>query len=232
MWQELHQELADHGLTVITVALDRSIDDAGPHIKAAGATHPSLVDTEHVVADRYNMVNVPTVVWIDEEGRIVRPNDVHYVSNEYSSVTQFHSRKPIEALRAWVLGQAPAMIDPPPMPVPAQSDQEARATFALAWWLAQNGQSEAAEGWFQRAGELAPHDFTIRRGSMPIRGIDASGPKFFEMITSWRESGHDYYLPLSDTATTPDDYELQPVPQHSIEDIRRLEAERLSRHRS
>ena len=231
MWQDLHTELASHGLTVITVAIDKHVDDARPHIEAAGATHPSLIDTEHVVADRYNMVNVPTVLWIDEAGRIVRPNDVHYVSSEYSSITQFHPRKPIDALRAWVLGQAPAMAESAPMPVPSQTDQEARATFALGWYLAQQGHAEDAEKWFQRAGELAPHDFMIRRGSMPIRGIDASGPAFMEMIGAWVSAGNSYYLPLADTATSPDDFAAQPVPQNTIEDVRRLEAERLARGR-
>ena len=32
------------------------------------------------------------------------------------------------------------------------------------------------------AGELAPHDFTIRRGTMPMRGIDSMGPQFREML--------------------------------------------------
>ena len=231
MWQDLHEELAGHGLTVITVAIDRNVDDARPYIESAGATHPSLIDTEHVVADRYNMVNVPTVVWIDESGRIVRPNDVHYVSAEYSSITQFHPRKPIEALRAWVLAGAAAMAEPTPMPVPSDDDQQARAAFALAWYLAQHGHTDDAERWFARAGELAPHDFTIRRGSMPIRGIDAAGPAFVQMITDWRTAGHSYYLPLADTATSPDDFAAEPVPQHTIDDVRRLEAERLSRVR-
>jgi hypothetical protein len=53
---------------------------------------------------------------------------------------------------------------------------------------------------FERAGRLAPHDFTIRRGSMPIRGLDAGGPDFVNMVKAWREAGHEYYLPLPDTA--------------------------------
>jgi hypothetical protein len=227
VWQAVHEELGPLGLSVITVAIDATLAAPRPYVKAAGATHPSLVDTEHLVADRYNMVNVPTVVWIDEAGRIVRPNDVHYVSPEFSSITRFHPRKPMAALRAWVHGDAPAL--PPELsakPVdelvamPTASDQEARAAFAVGWHLAQRGDaSEAAEGWFRRAGELAPHDFTIRRGSMPIRGIDPAGPAFFEMTAAWRAAGRAYYLPLEDLATSADDFEAEPVPAADLAGI-------------
>jgi hypothetical protein len=213
VWQAIHEELEPHGLSVITVAIDRSLDDARPWVQAANATHPSLVDTEHRVADLYNMVNVPTVVWIDEDFRIVRPQDVHYVSAEYSKVTKFHPRKPIAALRAWVKGMAPAYTGDvvADTKVPTPTDQEARAAFAVGWWLSQQGRTEAAERWYLRAGELAPHDFTIRRGSMPIRGVDPAGPAFFQMVGDWVSQGNTYYVPLADTATTPDDFEVEPL---------------------
>ena len=228
MWQELHEELADEGLTVITVAIDRSPEDPRPYIETAGATHPSLIDTEHVAADLYNIVNVPTVVWIDEDGRIVRPQDVHYVSNEFAAITQFHNRKPIEALRAWVRGEAPAYTGDvvADTKVPTATDQEARAAFAVAWWLTKQGRTDAAERWFVRAGELAPHDFTIRRGSMPIRGIDAQGPAFFEMVGEWAAQGNEYYQPLPDTATSADDFEADPVPQYEPDEL----AARIGQH--
>lgn len=222
MWQALHEELAPLGLVVLTVAIDRSLDDPRPFVEAAGATHPSLVDTEHRVADLYNMVNVPTVVWIDEEGRIVRPQDVHYVSNEMSSITRFHNRKPLVALRSWVRGGSPAYPGDvaADTKVPDDAHQEARAAFAVAWWLSQQGRAEAAERWFAHAGELAPHDFTIRRGSMPIRGIDPAGPAFFQMVGDWVSKGNSYYLPLPDTATSADDYEVEPVEEMTMERLR------------
>ena len=228
MWQAIHEELGPQGLVVLTVAIDRSADDARPFIEAAKATHPSLIDTEHHVADLYNMVNVPTVVWIDEQGRIVRPQDVHYVSNDFASVTRFHNRKPLAALRAWVSGEAPAYTGDVTADtrVPTDVDQQARAAFSMAWWLAQQGRTEAAERWFVRAGELAPHDFNIRRGSMPIRGIDPSGPAFFAMVGDWAAQGKPYYLPLPDTATSPEDYEAEPIEELSLDEIRRRIAER------
>ena len=53
---------------------------------------------------------------------------------------------------------------------------------------------------FERGGELAPHDFTIRRGTMPMRGIDPMGPQFRTMLGEWTQAGRPYYRPLADTA--------------------------------
>src|SRR3990172_5353435 len=83
-------------------------------------------------------------------------------------------------------------------PVPSQADQQARAEFGLGRWLAERGRGEAAERHFVRAGELAPHDFTIRRGTMPIRGIDPMGPAFRAMLEEWVGAGKSYYRPLPD----------------------------------
>jgi len=72
VWQSLAQELKDHPFTVLAVALDQA-ESARPWIEAAKATYPCLIDSDHHVADLYNLVNVPQAVWIDEQGRIVRP---------------------------------------------------------------------------------------------------------------------------------------------------------------
>jgi hypothetical protein len=128
----------------------------------ARPTHPALIDTTHVLADLYHMVNVPTVVWIDERGRIVRPNDVAFGTDTFKHIT----------------GLA------------------ARAEFGLGRWLWARGRTDAAERHFLRGGALAPHDFTIRRGTMPMRGLDPMGPEFRAMLQSWVGAGHRYYRPL------------------------------------
>lgn len=181
------------------MALDRDPADARPWIERASPTHPSLIDTGYRLADLYNVVNVPTSVWIDEEGRIVRPNDVLYGTDTFRSIHGIDHEAGTAAVRAWVRGET-AIPDTGTLrelqSLPTADDQLARAEFALARRLLDAGRAKAAERHFVRAGELAPHDFTIRRGSLPMRGIDSMGPVFFEMAVDWVGRGNPYYRPL------------------------------------
>jgi hypothetical protein len=189
---------------VITVALDRNPEAARAWIEAAKPTHPSLVDARHRVADLYNMVNVPTALWIDGEGRIARPNDVAFATDTYRHLTGLDSARHLAALRRWVAGES----DPAPdeirarLRLPTEADQRARAEFALGRWLFERGRPTAAAAHFARAGALAPHDFMIRRGSMPMQDLDPMGPVFRAMVAEWTGAGNAYYHPLPDSAPT------------------------------
>ena len=197
----LHEELAPHGLTVITVALDADPERVRPFIEAARPTHPSLVDTTFRVAELYNIVNVPTTVWIDERGHIARPNDTGYVTDTFTSIHRIRSEPVIRSIRDWVHGRRPAMTDEEVrawQDLPDARHQLARTEFAVGRWLAGHEYAEAAERHFVRAGELAPYDFTIRRGSMPIREIDPMGEQFIEMAIDWAKRGESYYRKLPD----------------------------------
>lgn len=195
----MYEELKDHGFTVITVAFDKNPDDARPWIEKAKPAHPSLIDTRHVVADLYNMVNVPTVVWIDEEGRIARPNDAAYANNIWKQYSGLDAEPHRQALRAWVIeGKLPMNSDRAKELTHAvtENDQMARAEYLVGRWLFEQGRKEEAKPHFERAGELAPHDFTIRRGTMPMRDINPMGPEFIKMTSEWRKAGKPYYVPL------------------------------------
>ena len=180
------------------MALDRTADDARPWIEAAGATHCALVDSEHRVADLYRIINVPTTIWVDEQDRIVRPPSIAPGDDKFIEFVGFSAEPHHDALRAWVRdGTLPFADDADVRAhqvLPTAEEQLARAEFTLAWYLHRTGRRDAAERHFVRAGELAPHDFTIRRGSLPIRGIDPMGPAFADMYSGWTQAGHPYYV--------------------------------------
>jgi len=200
VWQALKTELANNGFQVLAVALDRSADDVRPFAEAAAATYPILVDSEHVVADLYRIINVPTGLWIDERGRIVRPNDAVFGNDTFAHMTGVTSGPHLDAIRAWVkTGALPFGSDADVRArqvLPTADEQLARAEYTLAWFLHRQGRTEAAERHFLRAGELAPHDWTIRRGSMPIRGLDPMGEALMPLWSEWVAAGLPYYPPM------------------------------------
>src|SRR5262249_16772830 len=107
----------------------------------------------------------------------------------------------LAALRAWVRGEATALPEArirALQTLPTDDDQRARAEFGLGEWLFREGQRDAAARHFERAGEPAPHDFRLPRGTMPMRGIDPMGPQFREMRGAWAKAGNPYYRPLAE----------------------------------
>ena len=74
MWQALRNELQPRGFELVTVGLDTlGNDGCRAFIEAANPEHPSLIDRHHVLADLFGVINIPSSVWIDEHGMIVRP---------------------------------------------------------------------------------------------------------------------------------------------------------------
>ena len=85
---------------MIAVAIDESPDDVRPW--AEGVTMPLLIDPQHVLTEVYAISNVPAVVWIDEDDRIVRPNSVAFSTDMFAEFTGAPSGPHLDALRAWV----------------------------------------------------------------------------------------------------------------------------------
>lgn len=193
-WKARQEEWADQGFSVLAVALDEDPEAVRPYAEAApGLT--VLIDRDHEVAERYGMVNVPTVVWIDEDGKVARSNDAQFGDDEF---VEFHGKESgphLEALRRWVVeGEPPAEGDAPSGSLtPTPEVAQARAERRLAAHLLRLGEDDAAERHFARAVELAPLDFPVRRGSMPLRGQDPFGDAFFELYAEWEDVGKPYY---------------------------------------
>jgi peroxiredoxin len=197
-WEQLNQELGPEGLSIIAVAVDEDTDAVRPWVDEAAATFPVLLDRDHVITERYSLVNVPTVVWIDEDDQLVRPNDVAFSDDQFREFHGIDSKPHLEALRRWVLDDELPLGDPDEvrerlMP-PTDDEQRARLEFRLAVHLRRHDRSEAAEAHFDQAIALAPLDFTIRRAAMPLRGEDPFfGESFLQLYEEWEAVGRPYY---------------------------------------
>jgi tetratricopeptide (TPR) repeat protein len=74
VWQERREALHTKGFEIVTVAMDTGgWEAARPFLEAAHTNHPALIDQEHSLDSLLGIVNVPSGVWIDETGTIVRP---------------------------------------------------------------------------------------------------------------------------------------------------------------
>jgi hypothetical protein len=199
VWQELNEELGPHGLVLLAVALDEDLDAIHQWARdepPTPLTYPVLVDRDHVVAERYGIVNIPTTVWIDEQDRVVRPASIAPADDKFRDFTHIDSSVHHTALRRWVLdGVAPLTDDEirdrqtPPEP----EVQLARTERRLAVHLLRAGDRDHAERHLAAALTLAPNDWTIRRGSMPMRGQDPFGQEFFDFYQEWEAAGRPGY---------------------------------------
>jgi peroxiredoxin len=199
-WQQRHAELAPNGFTVVTIALDANAADAAPWHTEANSTHPALVDVDGVAADAFDVLNVPTVVWLDEDGRIVRPQDSQTATDTFREWNHLSSEASGEALRQWVrngdAGLTPEQVREH-LRLPSEDDQRARAETRLAAWLADNGHPDAAERHFAAAAAAAPHNVALRRGSMPRRGVDPFGEEYFALASELADAGIPLHRALS-----------------------------------
>jgi peroxiredoxin len=200
-WERQHTALSSHGFSVVSVAVDRIPSDAAPWIAEAAPTHPALVDADGRVADLYQVLNVPTVVWIDEDGRVARPNDTQAATDLFRSMNGLDSGRALAALRRWVTEGDSGLTDEDVKrfaPQVTARQQQARTEAALALWLHRSGYGQEASQHFAIAAELAPEDVTIWRGSMPVLGVDPMGDAFFAKRRELADAGIPVYRPLPD----------------------------------
>lgn len=188
-------------------------DAAGEFIRAANPTHPSLIDRQHLVADLYNMVNVPTTVWIDEEGRIVRPNEPGWAGDYFRAMRDLSRQDWIkeqaitardsylDAVRDWVKHGAASRH--------VLSDDERRrrtrlpdadhalaaAWFRLGEYLHEQGHAAAAVPYFKEAQRLRPESWNYKRQAWQLTDAERDyGTSFWAEVEKLGDQR--YYPPL------------------------------------
>ena len=219
MWQTLRERLHPKGLEVVTVALDVDEDAARPFIEEAHPTHPSLIDHAHVSDELFGFVNVPNAVWIDENGKIVRPTEPAGVTDGFRTMDRKTFAMPQNAideltakrtayqnaLHDWAdrgsqsrfaLSEAEVLRR---MHTPDDDRVRAAANFRLGQLLNETGRAAAAVKYLDEAHRLRPESWNYRRQALslkdPTNPLAAGGPEFWDAVDAL---GKEKYYPAAE----------------------------------
>jgi hypothetical protein len=212
VWQHLYAELKDKGFMIVAVAQEsRGADHARPWIEQSKSAYWQLIDTEHRLEDLYNLVNVPQSIWIDEQGRIVRPPENagstdHFRRMDLKSRTmapedqaaRLAARQAyLDAVRAWVTTgkhALPADAARAALPKVTPEIAEARARFRLGVWLHANGRVAEGDLQMAEASRLHPESWSLWRQAADLDEVGkASGPDFWKRVQALGDKP--YYPP-------------------------------------
>jgi len=217
--EELHP-----GLEVVTVALDTGGADAAiPWIDHAKTTHPALIDAAHLLDELLGVVNVPTGVWIDERGMIVRPPEPAFPWRPRALPEDVLAALPaitveqldeaarmridpdayVAALRDWVAHGSRSRYALAADEVLARSrprppeESRAAACFELGQHLHRTGHADDAVRWFREAHRLAPDNWTYKRQAWTFADpLQGPTPEYdSDWLTEVRKIGAENYYP-------------------------------------
>ena len=244
VWETIYSELKDKNFEMLSVALDtagsaavqdrirpQALDQRPEEIRRLrgwsqerwGAkqapSHPCLIDEEHELSSTYGMSNVPMAVWIDEQGRMVRPPEPAGVSDHFRSMDPETFKIPdnhavalvenrdryVNALKDWVANGEKSVYALPPEEVarrlqPRRPEElKAALHLRIGHHLFVSGDIEGAKAQLQKASELCPEKWNYRRQAM-VLDADSVGalnvsPGFWKAM---EDLGGDTFYPAID----------------------------------
>lgn len=213
VWQVLYEELRDRDFEIVAVALDAGgkaavepsirCDDLAerPDVlrtlmgwseeawqKTAPPSYTCLIDEQHQLSELYGIKNVPEAVWIDEDGRIVRPSEPAGATDNFRQLDpdtfdlpedevhrlDTNRRTYWDAIRDWVDKGAESEFALSPdearakLRRPSEADVRAAAHARIGRYLFAEGAHDAAKGHFEEAVRLCPEKWNYRRQSMVL----------------------------------------------------------------
>ena len=213
VWETIYSELKDKNFEMISVALDtagsaavqdrirpQALDQLPAEIQRLrgwsddrwsakqAPSHPCLIDEEHELSSSYGMSNVPMAVWIDEQGRMVRPPEPAGVSDHFRSMDPETFKIPdnhadalvenrdryVDALKDWVAkGDASSYALSPEEVVrrlhPRRPEElKAALHVRIGHHLFESGDIAGAKQHVQSASELCPEKWNYRRQAMVL----------------------------------------------------------------
>jgi hypothetical protein len=201
VWQSIYEELKSDTFEIISVAEDSAGEAAaGPIFDAAGVTYTSIIDVNHHISALYNLVNVPSGVWIDESGQIARINEGTYAKVHANGA--FGTDEYVPIVRDWVAKGASSeyvwdkdkvresIIQRTP------EAEQAQPTFRLGTYFFTNDNDAKAETYWTLAQSLDPTSWNYLRQDLQYEDGGSAGPEWRARRDQIESAGGSYYAPL------------------------------------
>lgn len=200
VWQAAYEDINDDNFVLISAAQDTGGEAAaGKIFDAAKVTYTAIIDEDHTISTLFNLVNVPSAVWIDEEGRIVRINEGTYAAQHKLGTIEFGSDVYVPALRDWIAKGSDSQYVWSPKEVAARiiartpDGEHAEPAFKLGVYFHKLGNEEQANHWWEESQKLNPDSWNFHRQDWSFTPREA-GRNWFKKVQGL--AGKPYYRPL------------------------------------
>lgn len=200
VWQSVYEEIDDDNFVLISAAQDTGGEEAaGKIFDRANVTYTAVIDEEHTISTLFNLVNVPSGIWIDEEGQIVRINEGTYAAHHKLGTFEFGSNLYVPAVRDWIARGPESKYVWSPEEVKARIIQRtpdaerAEPAFKLGVYFHRQGNEAKASRWWQESQKLNPDSWNFHRQDWSFTP-DAAIRNWYRKVQSLGDKP--YYRPL------------------------------------
>ena len=201
VWQSIYEELKSENFEIISVAQDTGGEEAAGYIfDDANVSYTAIIDVNHQISSLYNLVNVPSGVWIDEQGSIMRINEGTYAKEHMNGAWGTNDYVPI--VRDWVKKGADSEYvwdrDKVRESIVQRTPEAERAqpAFRLGGYYFTNDNDEKAEQYWTMAQELDPTSWNYLRQDLLYEEGGSAGPEWRARREKIEGAGGNYYAPL------------------------------------
>jgi len=201
VWQSIYEDLKSENFEIISVAQDTGGEEAAGYIfDDANVSYTAIIDVNHQISSLYNLVNVPSGVWIDEQGKIMRINEGTYAKEHMNGAWGTNDYVPI--VRDWVKKGADSEYvwdrDKVRESIVQRTPEAERAqpAFRLGGYYFTNDNDEKAEQYWTMAQELDPTSWNYLRQDLLYEEGGSAGPEWRARREKIEGAGGNYYAPL------------------------------------
>ncbi len=197
-WQAVFEKANDENFVIIAAAQDSGGEAvARQWYDVAKATYVTLVDKNHTISSLYNLVNVPSAVWIDEAGKVIRIDEGAYAMKHGGEGFEYGRDDYAPMVLDWVArGADSEFTKGNAIPDLNLSDDVAlaEANFRMGVYIQQAGSEDKATRYWEAAQALRTDSWNYHRQDWSFGSQEEAGQNWMKKFQSLE--GKPYYRPI------------------------------------